>query len=251
MAVKRVIAVGRAYDALLPLLKRGVESLTIDANTSDAARSIDMGPMISAAQRTLIMEQLNDAIARGATVVARNEPRSPGDRMAPAVLLTNVTPAMRVWSEETFGPVLVIMRASSEAEAIALANSTRYGLSGSVWSADRARARRIALQLDTGTVVINDAVVSAGLPEIAHGGVKASGMGRIHGEDGLLECVRTRVVVDDMLTGMRQAWWFGYGPESAARLDAYVRLSHGRSWSDRLSGIAGTIKMLLRPEKPL
>ena len=103
----------------------------------------------------------------------------------------------------------------------------------------------------TGTVVINDAVVSAGLPEIAHGGVKASGMGRIHGEDGLLECVRTRVVVDDMLTGMRQAWWFGYGPESAARLDAYVRLSHGRSWSDRLSGIAGTIKMLLRPEKPL
>ena len=251
VAVKRVIAVGRAYDALLPLLKRGVESLTIDANTSDAARSIDMGPMISAAQRTLIMEQLNDAIARGATVVARSEPRSPGDRMAPAVLLTNVTPAMRVWSEETFGPVLVIMRASSEAEAIALANSTRYGLSGSVWSADRARARRIALQLDTGTVVINDAVVSAGLPEIAHGGVKASGMGRIHGEDGLLECVRTRVVVDDLLTGMRQAWWFGYGPESAARLDAYVRLSHGRSWSDRLSGIAGTIKMLLRPEKPL
>ena len=134
VAVKRVIAVGAAYDALLPSLKHGVESLTIDANTSDATRSIDMGPMISAPQRALIMEQLNDAIAQGATVVARNEPRSPGDRMAAAVLLTNVTPAMRVWSEETSGPVLVIMRASSEAEAIALANGTRYGLSGSVWS---------------------------------------------------------------------------------------------------------------------
>ena len=96
---------------------------------------------------------------------------------------------------------------------------------------------------------INDAVIPAGLPEVAFGGVKASGLGRIHGVEGLMECVRSRTVVDDALTGMRQPWWVGYGPEGVARLDAYLRLSHGRSWWQRLTGIPGTLKLLLRPER--
>lgn len=132
-----------------------------------------------------------------------------------------------------------------------MANGTRYGLSASVWTKDRARGARIAAQLEAGTMGINDAVITAGLPEVPHGGVKASGMGRIHGVEGLMECVRTRTVVDDALPGMRQPWWFGYGPASTARIDAYLRLAHGRSWWERLSGLPGTIKMLLRPERPL
>jgi hypothetical protein len=89
------------------------------------------------------------------------------------------------------------------------------------------------------------------LPEIPHGGVKASGLGRIHGVEGLLECVRTRTVVDDFLPGVRQPWWFGYAEDSAPRVDAYLRLAHGASWRERLSGIAGTLRMLLFPTRPL
>ena len=59
----------------------------------------------------------------------------------------------------------------------------------------------------------------------------------------------TRTVVDDALTGTRQGWWFGYGPDSIARLDSYLRLSHGRSWWQRLTGIPGTVRLLLRPER--
>ncbi|MBL0169371.1 MAG: aldehyde dehydrogenase family protein [Gemmatimonadaceae bacterium] len=173
------------------------------------------------------------------------------DRQVPAVVLAGVTPAMRVWQEETFGPVLAVMRAATEADAIALANGTRYGLSASVWTGDRARGARIAAQLHTGTVAINDAVITAGLPEIPHGGVKASGVGRIHGVEGLMACVRTHTVVDDALPHVRQPWWFGYGPDSTARLDAYLRVSHGTSWWSRLTGLPGTIRMLLRPERPL
>ena len=261
VAVKRVVAVGRAYDTLLPLLAKGVHNLVVSGESATVATSFDVGPVISAPQRSLIMEQLEEAIAQGATVVARQEPRAVSaqgnvaghvpDREAPAVLLADVTPSMRVWHEETFGPVLVIARASSEAEAIALANSTRFGLSASVWTRDRARAARIAAQLQAGSTAINDAVITAGLPEVPHGGVKASGIGRIHGVEGLMECVRTRTVVDDMLPGMRQPWWFGYGPATAKRLDAYLRLSHGTSWIERLSGVPDTIRLMFQPERPL
>ena len=257
-ATKRVVAVGRAYDELMPRLTRGLAQLTISADTLDYVSTTDIGPMVTAPQRANVMEQIDEAVAQGATVAARQEPRPSGsasaaaralDRMAAAVILTDVTTSMRVWNEETFGPVLVVMRASTESDAIALANGTRYGLSASVWTKNRARGARVAAQLEAGTMAINDATSPAGLPEVAFGGVKASGLGRIHGVEGLMECVRARTVVDDTLTGMRQPWWFGYGPDSVARLDSYLRLSHGRSWWQRISGIPGTLKLLLRPER--
>ena len=257
-ATKRVIAVGRAYDELLPRLTRGLSQLTIAADTLDYVSTTDIGPMVTAPQRAMIMEQIDEAVAQGATVAARQAPNASGsaaasakahDRMAAAVILTDVTPSMRVWNEETFGPVLVVMKADTEADAIALANGTRYGLSGSVWTKDRARGARVAAQLESGTAAINDAVTPAGLPEVAFGGVKASGLGRIHGVEGLMECVRSRTVVDDTLTGMRQPWWFGYGADSVRRVDSYLRLSHGSSWWQRLGGIPGTLKLLLKPER--
>jgi acyl-CoA reductase-like NAD-dependent aldehyde dehydrogenase len=261
VAVKRVIAIGSAYDALLPRLATAMRSLVIAAPTPTAHGSgaiVDLGPLVSATQRDLIAAQLDDAIARGATVYARVEPETSSTldasehaRMAPAVILTDVTREMRVWHEETFGPVLVVVRAQSEAEAVSMANDTRYGLSASVWTRNRDAAQRIAARLEAGAVVINDSVLNAGLPEVAHGGVKASGLGRRHGVEGLMECVRTRTVLDDAFIAMRQPWWFGYGSDSATRLDAYLRLTHGTSLGDRLSGIAGTLKMLLRPERPL
>lgn len=259
-ATKRVIAVGRAYDDLLPRLTAGLAKLTIAADTLDFVSTTDIGPMVTAPQRELTQEQIDEAVSQGATVAARQSPRNAGsssatsraaDRMAAAVILTDVTPAMRVWSEETFGPVLVVMKAATEADAIALANGTRYGLSGSVWTTNRARGARIASQTETGTMAINDAVIPAGLPEVAFGGMKASGLGRIHGVEGLMECVRSRTVVDDALTGMRQPWWFGYGSQSVSRLDSYLRLSHGQSWWQRISGVPGTLRLLLKPERPV
>ncbi len=252
VAVKRVIAVGRAYDALIASLAVRVPQLQIESEEVDGrAANRDLGPLVSAPQRALIREQLNDALSRGASVIARADPTSATERSAPAVVLGNVTPEMRVWHEETFGPVLAVVRAASDDEAVALANSTRFGLSASVWTTDRATGRALAARLDAGAVCLNDAVISAGLPEVAHGGNKASGLGRIHGVEGLRECVRTHTVIDDMLPTTRQAWWFGYGEQTATRIGDYIRLAHGRSLFDRLGGIAGTLRLLLRPERPL
>jgi len=265
-AVKRVVVMDAIHDELVSALVRGVQSLALDAGAgtrspasadapSNSKAPFDVGPLISTAQRTVLMSQLDDAIARGATVSARRDPAvtSPSwrDRGAPLVVLTDVTPDMRVWHEETCGPLLVVVRARTEGEAIRLANDTRYGLGASVWSRDRARANRVGSQLVCGAVVLNDSVISAGLAEVPHGGVRASGIGRIHGVEGLLECVRTRTVIDDLLPVWRQAWWFGYDEDGASRIDAYLRLTHGASWRERISGLAGTVRLVLFPSRPL
>ncbi len=262
-AVKRVIAVGTVHDQLVSRLVSQVQALALDGPASGehgrSAVESDVGPLITPAQRTLLLSQLDDAIAQGATVAVRREITSGAagttnderDRCAPIVVLTDVTPSMRVWHEETFGPLLAVVRASNDDDAVAKANDSRYGLSASVWSQDRRRADRLAARLITGTIAINDSVIPAGLPEVPHGGVRSSGIGRIHGVEGLLECVRTRTVVDDQLPMFRQPWWFGYAPDSAANIDAYLRLTHGGTLRARLSGIAGTIRMVLFPARPL
>jgi len=229
------------HDPLVERIVRAASALDVGA---------DVSRLITAPQCETLMAQLDDAIARGAHVALRKGTGS-DPRSAPIVVLTGVTADMRVWQEETFGPVLAVMRSATDDEAIALANGTRYGLSASVWSRNRRRAREIAERIEAGAIVLNDSVIAAGLPEVAHGGVKASGIGRIHGIEGLRECTRTRTVVDDRMPGMRQPWWFGYGAGSARNVDGYLRLAHGRSILDRLAGLSGTIRLLLSPERPL
>ena len=252
VAPKRAIVASEIYDAFLRSVQTSVDQLRIGVG-NDALT--DVGRMISVPQAELLAAQLDDAVTKGARVVVQHDPRDANvggeTRFAPLVVLADVTPEMRVWNEETFGPVLAVVRATSDEDALCQANASRYGLSGSVWSRSRARARSVALRMDTGSVALNDSVITAGLAEIPHGGMKDSGSGRVHGKEGLLECVRTKTVVDDIMTGARQPWWFGYGVQSAPNVDGYLRLTHGQRISERLSGLAGTLRMLLRPERPV
>ncbi len=240
-AVKRVVAVDSVYDEIVRRIVHAADQLR---------PGTDVAPLITAEQCALLGNQLDDAVSLGAHVALRREAGA-GDRAAPLVVLTGVTREMRVWNEETFGPLLVVVRARDEQHALELANDSRYGLSASIWTADRGRGQALARRVAAGAIVLNDSVIAAGLPEVPHGGVKSSGIGRIHGIEGLRECVRTRTVVDDRLPRLRQPWWFGYGPRSAENLDGYLRLTHGRSLRERVSGIPGAIRLLLSPERPL
>jgi succinate-semialdehyde dehydrogenase/glutarate-semialdehyde dehydrogenase len=167
-----------------------------------------------------------------------------GGFFAPTVL-ADVTPDMRVMHEETFGPLLPVMKVGSDDEAVAMANATSFGLSASVWTRNPDRAAKIAERLEVGTVVVNDAIINAGISEVPHGGVKGSGMGRSHGEEGLLECVRSKSVLFDLLNGWGEPWWFAYPAEHRADLDAFARFAHGRGVAERLSGVSRTLRMLL------
>jgi acyl-CoA reductase-like NAD-dependent aldehyde dehydrogenase len=137
--------------------------------------------------------QLQDALDKGAKVEAQAklDPHLQG-AFCPPTLLTNVTKDMRVWHEEVFGPILPIVTFKTEAEAIALANDTSYGLGARVMSADEKRAERVAAKIDAGSIALNDEVRFA--PCDPFGGYKNSGLGRERGIHGLRELCQIKVI---------------------------------------------------------
>jgi succinate-semialdehyde dehydrogenase/glutarate-semialdehyde dehydrogenase len=244
VAPKRAIVLERVHDAFVSRLSAAVDRLVIGAGAAGS----DVGPLIRSSQADVLESQLKDAEQRGARVVGKARGR--GNFFAPTIV-ANVAPEMRVAREETFGPLLAVMRVRDDDEAVAVANDTAFGLSASVWGRDLTRARRVARRIAAGTVHVNDVVSVVGMADVPHGGVKESGMGRLHGDAGLRECVREKALVVDPFPSWRQPWWFGYGGEHARNIDAFARFWHGRSLRERLSGVWRSIKLLLRSERSI
>jgi succinate-semialdehyde dehydrogenase/glutarate-semialdehyde dehydrogenase len=151
-----------------------------------------LGPMASVAGRADLAEQVDDAIAKGATVhLGGAVPDGPG-AFYPATVLSGVEPAMRAYREELFGPVAVLYPVTSAEEAIAIANDSPFGLGAAVFGRDEARAREVADELEVGMVGINTTIKSA--PDLPFGGVKGSGIGRELGRFGLDEFANKKLV---------------------------------------------------------
>jgi succinate-semialdehyde dehydrogenase / glutarate-semialdehyde dehydrogenase len=152
----------------------------------------DVGPLNSAAQRDEVGAQVSDAVAKGAVVgCGARLPEGPGFYYPPTVL-SEVTPGMRVATEEVFGPVAVVEPASGLDDAIARANDTVFGLGASVWTTDAAETRRFVDALECGQVFVNALVAST--PEMPFGGIKRSGYGRELSELGIKEFCNAKSV---------------------------------------------------------
>lgn len=248
VAPKRVFVEAPVYDAFVAELGRVVGALRVGPGSSS---DTDVTALIRASSVATLTAQRDDALARGARVVAAaTVPADAGSYFAPTVL-ADVPDDARVLHEETFGPLLPVVRVRDADEAVARANASDFGLSGSVWSRDTTKATAIAARMQTGSVTINDAIIAAGMVEVPHGGVKTSGVGRSHGLEGLAECVRTKAVVADTFTAWRQAWWYGYSASHTAGLDAYVRFAHSPNPLERLMAIPSFLKLLFAPKRPL
>ena len=147
----------------------------------------DLGPMVTAGQRRTVRGYIEQGSAEGATLVAGGpDPPEGLDRgfyVRPTVF-SAVTPDMVIAREEIFGPVLVVIPADSEDEAVQIANDSDYGLSGGVWSSDQERAIAVARRLRTGQVAVNGGRFNVRAP---FGGYRLSGVGRELGEHGLAE----------------------------------------------------------------
>ena len=207
----------------------------------DPARAAtDVGPLTLERQRRVVEEHVEDAVARGARVVvggARGE--GPGWFYPPTVL-TAVDHTMRIMREETFGPVLPIMTVASVDEALMLANDSDYGLTASGWTRDPETARRLQEGLNAGVVTINDCLYSFGEPTAPWGGVKRSGIGRVHGLAGLLEMTQAKYVSRDTGRGP-MLWWYPYGPDFARVASAAGPALHGSSFWSRLRHQVGLL----------
>ena len=147
-----------------------------------------IGPLVNEAAVQRVTEHVEDAISKGAKLVSGGEPNG---LFFPPTVLTDVTPAMRVYSEDSFGPVVAIVPVDSADEAVHIANDTEYGLSAAVFSTDVDAAMKIAQRLETGICHINDATVNDE-PPMPFGGVKHSGWGRFGGKAALEEFTELR-----------------------------------------------------------
>ncbi|HWF36041.1 MAG TPA: aldehyde dehydrogenase family protein [Solirubrobacteraceae bacterium] len=190
----------------------------------------EIGPMVSREQFDLVSELVEDAVAAGATMRCGGPVEvaefAHGAFYAPTVL-TGVTHEMRIMREEIFGPVLPIVVVDSEDEAVALANDSRFGLGASVWTSDRPKAERIARQLETGMVWINDHMFSHGACQCSWGGVKESGVGRTHSKFGLYECVNVKLRVWEP-SKVRDPWWHPYDATLGHALRQAAIVLYGR-----------------------
>ena len=188
----------------------------------------EIGPMVSAEQAAIVTELVDDAIDNGAERLCGGEvavPGSPGNYIAPTVL-TGVTHEMRIMREEIFGPVLPIVVAADEEEAVELANDSEFGLGASVWTRDRRKGERMARRIRSGMVWINDHSYTHAAVQCAWGGVKDSGLGRSHSKFGFYECVEIKTVSWNSARG-RDFWWHPYDDTLGEAIKASTGLLYG------------------------
>jgi succinate-semialdehyde dehydrogenase/glutarate-semialdehyde dehydrogenase len=215
--VQRVIVHQPVYELFLEKLKKLVSGLRKD---------IDLGPMTSLKQKETVRRQLKACLEGGALIAAQSEGSSfeGEDLHAPAILLTGVKPGMPVIEDEIFGPVVAVIPARDDEEALTLANASSYGLTGSVWSRNSRKARDLAARINAGAVMINDHLMSHGLAETPWGGFGDSGLGRSHGELGFMEMLKVQVIVDDTLPGVKQnIFWHPYSDKVYQGIRALVQ----------------------------
>ncbi|WP_027962179.1 NAD-dependent succinate-semialdehyde dehydrogenase [Halomonas halodenitrificans] len=188
-AAKRILVDRRLHDDFLVDFQQAIEGIAVGAPQDEGTF---MGPLSSERALATLEAQVQDAVAQGARVLTGGHRlERPGAWYAPT-LLTGVTPEMRLFHEELFGPVAVVYPVDDEEEAVRLANDSAYGLGAVIQSRNIERARRLATRLEAGMVHINEGPGSAA--ELPFGGVKRSGFGRELGPDGMGEFVNRKLI---------------------------------------------------------
>ena len=206
---------------------RETERLTV-GDPSDWQTEI--GPMTSADQADIVEELVADAVKSGAKKLTGGTTKVKGlnGRFIAPTVLTGVTHEMRIMKEEIFGPVLPIVTVSGEEEAIRLANDSQFGLGASVWTKDRGKGERMARQIESGMVWVNDHSFSHGACQCAWGGVKDSGLGRSHSKFGFYECVNVKQTSYEP-GWTRDFWWQPYDAELGQAIRSSAQVLYGRN----------------------
>lgn len=191
ISVERVYVVESVYDQFVE--KVLTETKKVRSGYSPAIDNrFHIGPVTFQRQLDIIEDHMEDALAKGAQIAVGG--RRQGMFMEPTVVL-NVDHSMKLMQEETFGPIMPIMKVENETHAIQLANDSSMGLGASIWSQNVQRAERLAHQIETGSVNINDTISHFAIPNLPFGGVKQSGNGRSHGQEDLMQFTSSRAYV--------------------------------------------------------
>lgn len=202
VSIERIYVTAEHFDEFVTRFAQHTRDMKLGEGTD---WSIDMGPLISADQLHRVAAQVQDAVARGATVVAGGNPRPD---IAPTffepTILTGVTEAADLYRGETFGPVVAVYSVANDDEAIARANDSEFGLNASMWTRSSGKKlSQITSELKAGTVTINEGYSASWASHDAPmGGMKMSGLGRRHGREGILKYTDSQTSAQQRMRGI-------------------------------------------------
>ncbi|MFW6097788.1 MAG: aldehyde dehydrogenase family protein [Chloroflexota bacterium] len=211
VAIERVYVMEQVYKAFVAEVLAEMDRLQQGYSPHVYNPNV-LGPVTFERQVDIIKDHLQDAVDKGARILVGGE--CEGNFIQPTVVV-DVNHRMKLMRDETFGPVMPIMKVRDDQEAIRLANDSTYGLSASVWSEDQQRAERVAQELEVGSVVVNDTITHYAVTQLPFGGVKQSGTARTHGKEDILQFTQTH------------AYAVGRTPDS---LDVATRLRHPNNY---------------------
>jgi len=240
--VERIYVHKDVYDKFLSMLKKKIEAMRIGP---DKDFKVDMGPLTLLRQVGKVKAHLADALQKGAKIYAQKDPPAGSSELfLPAIVLTEVNHDMLVMKEETFGPIVGVMKFDNIDEAVRLANDSDLGLSGSVWSRNARKAEAIARRIEAGVITINDHLMSHGMAETPWGGFKLSGYGRTHSYLGFYEVTQTKTIIHDIFPTKKNLWWFPSEKGLYEGLKGALIALYGKK--DRLKGLWALIKIVPR-----
>ena len=241
--VERIYVHEKIYDRFMSILKHEIENLKPGNGLNYDSQ---MGCITTVKQMHTIESHINDALSKGAVLFAQSE--MPDDKkllnFIPASVIINVNHDMLLMKEETFGPVVGVMKFTDYEEAIRLANDSKLGLTASVWSANNKFAVRIAKRIEAGAITINDHLMSHGLAETPWGGFKESGIGRTHGAIGFDEMTQPQVIVKELFSFMKKnLWWHPYSEKAYKGLMGLIFFLYSKKIKNKLLGLLKLLKI--------
>jgi acyl-CoA reductase-like NAD-dependent aldehyde dehydrogenase len=207
----------------------------------------EIGPLIRPQHVRRMSEVLADAVQRGAKVVCGGHPRPDlGPSFFEPTIVTDVDSSMKLFQDETFGPIMAIRVVKDVEEAIACANDSEFALSASIWTSDLEGGQGIAQRLRAGAVMVNDLISGFAIAEAPHGGCGLSGWGRTHGRAGFLEMVNIKYIDVDRLPRMEKPWWYRYGSEVEKAADAFLNFEFAGGLFSKFRHARASLKTIFR-----
>src|SRR5580692_1273518 len=244
LSVERLFVEQSIEEKFLALCVEKTKKLRLGPGNDPAA---DVGPLIRPQHVQRMSDLVADAVARGARVLCGGKPRSDlGPNFFEPTVIAGVNSAMRLFQEETFGPIFAIQSVKDAEEAVARANDSTFALAASVWTRNAKRGQAVASRLRAGAVMINDAISYFAIAEAPHGGCGASGWGRTHGRAGLLEMVQQKYIDVDRLKHREKPWWYRYGADLEHSADAFLQFEFGGGLAAKLRNARGALKTMFR-----
>jgi succinate-semialdehyde dehydrogenase/glutarate-semialdehyde dehydrogenase len=244
LSVERLFVVESVAEEFVRLCVEKTKKLRLGPGSDP---STDVGPLIRPHHVQRMRELLDDAVERGAEVHCGGKARPDlGANFFEPTVVTGVNSTMKLFQEETFGPIMAIQIVKDAKEAGVRANDSPFALSASIWTRDVTYGLAMAAALRAGAVMVNDVISYFAIAEAPHGGSKLSGWGRTHGEHGLLEMVQTKYTDIDRLPRREKPWWYRYGADVEQAADAFLQFEFGGSFASRLRHAAGALKTMFR-----